>query len=137
MVAHKGDYWYGYARVATVGFDSIAAGTTGEYAVFAAPCKCKIVKVSIIPDSNITGDDTNNFGIRLKNKGSGGSGTGVIATKTFTSGVNATAYVEFDLGQVDNNLLNQGDVVTFEKFENGSGMTMPSLLVKIEYVRLG
>jgi len=135
-MVNKGKQWYGYARVAVQGYSAVSAGSSAEYGFFAAPFKCKIIKCSIIPDSTITGANTNNCVLSFVNKGSSGTGTSTIASKTFSSGVNASEYDETDLGAVSNNLLNEGDVVTFKKSENGTGMTMPALTAKIEYVRV-
>ncbi len=137
MTANKGKHFYGYARVNAVGIAAVALGSVTELPVFSAPFRCRIKKLSILPSSAITGAATNNFGVRYKNKGSGGTGTSVIATKTFSSGINGSANDDVSLGAITDAyaLLNQNDVVTFEKFENGSGLAMPALTAIIEYVR--
>ena len=58
-----------------------------------------------------------------------------MANKTFASGTNASDFDELDLGAVSYKKLNKGDVVSFYKAENGTGMNMPALLAKIEYIR--
>ena len=136
-MTNKGKHFYGYARVNSVGIAIVALGSATELPVFSAPFRCRIKRCAIIPASAITGAATHNFGVRYKNKGSGGSGTGVIATKTFSNGINASAFDDTDLGAITttNNLLSEKDTVTFEKFENGSGLEMPALTAVVEYVR--
>jgi len=135
-MVNKGQYWYGLAKTYQQGYAAINNGSTGKLSHFVAPWACKIVKCSVCVDSAITGAVTNNCILRFGNAGPSGSGTSIIATKTFASGTDATAFDETDLGAVSNNLLNEGDVVYFEKAENGSGLTMPALLAKIDVIRV-
>jgi len=130
------ELWYDTNRAAFIGVSSVAAGSTTEVPVFCAPVRCWIKKVSIIPKTAITGADTNNMVLTFKNKGSDGSGTAAIASVTFSNGVNAAAFDEKDFGSVSKNYLNAGDVVSLAKSENGSGMDMPDLIVKIEYEKI-
>lgn len=118
-------------KVEVVRIGAIAAGSSGELAVFVAPLAATIIKVGFIPDSNITGADTNYMTLGFKNKGGDGSGTSVIASKAFTLNVNATAFDFVDLGTVSNNSLAQYDVVSFYKAEAGTGMAMPNLAAVI------
>lgn len=136
-MSFKGKYFYGHARVVPVGVATLALGTSDEVAVFNAPFKCRIKKVGVVFNTAVTGAATNNFGVRYKNKGSGGTGTSVIATKTFSSGVNAAQFDFVNLGNPSNNDLQENDTVTFEKFETGSGLEMPDCLAVIEYVKTG
>jgi len=131
----KGKYFYNRPRTVNVGIDAVSGGSETELPVFAAPFRCEITKLSIIPSSAITGADTNNMVLGFKNKGGAGSGTTVMASKTFSNGVDASAFDEVDLGSVSAKNLNKGEVISFYKAENGSGMNMPALLAKIEYIR--
>jgi len=130
------EIWYDTNRVAFVGVSSVGAGNSTEVPVFCAPVRCWIKKVSIIPKSAITGAATNNMVLTFKNKGSAGSGTDAIASVTFSNGVNVSAFDEKDFGAVSHNYLNAGDVVSLAKSENGSGMDMPDLIVKIEFEKV-
>jgi len=132
----KGKYWYNKPREVQVGITAVAAGSTTEVPVFAAPFKCKITKCSIIPKSAITGADTNNMVLKFVNKGGSGSGTAAICSVTFAAGTDVSAFDEYDMGSLSNNILNKGDVVSFAKAENGTGMDMPDLIAKIEYIRI-
>lgn len=133
----KGKYFYNRPRTVCVGIDAVSAGSTTELPVFVAPFRCKITKVSIVPSSAITGADTNYMTLGFKNKGGSGSGTAVMASQAFTSGNDVSAHDEFTFGEsVVNNTLNKGDVISFYKAESGTGMDMPALLAKIEYIRV-
>jgi len=129
-------YWYGKPRTIEVGVSAVSAGSTTEVPVFAAPFRCKIKKASIIPKSAITGAQTNNMTLGFYNRGTDGSSTSNIAYVTFDTGVNASAYVEKNLGAISNGVLPLATVVTFYKDESGSGMDMPDLIAKLEVVRI-
>lgn len=129
-------HWYDKPRTIEIGVSSVGAGSTTEVPVFAAPFRCKIRKASIIPKSSITGASTNNMTLGFKNKGTDGSGTDVIAYLQFASGINASSFVEKDLGAVTANVLTQGAVVSFYKAESGTGMAMPDLVAKLEIERI-
>lgn len=135
MVIYRGEYFYGYARTVSVGVDAVGKGDDAEVAIWAAPCRCKIKKVSVIVNTAITGANTDYFTLGAKNKGAAGAGTSIIASKAFTLNVNAGQFDRTDLGACSNNLLNEGDTVTFYKTEAAGGMAMPALAVQIEYVR--
>jgi hypothetical protein len=119
-------------------FASLGAGSVGEFAFFRAPYKCRVLRAGVVTDAAVTGAATNNFGLRFKNKGSAGAGTGVIATLTFASGTDATAYDDKSLGAVAEaqEVLSEGDTASFEKFENGTGMSQPALVAYLEIERI-
>ena len=129
-------YWYGKQRTIEVGISAVNSGSTAEVPVFVAPFRCKIKKASIVPQSAITGAQTNNMVLGFYSRGTDGTSTSNIVSLTFTNGVDASAYAEKDLGSLSNNVLNLATVVTFFKDENGSGMNMPNLLAKLEVVRV-
>ena len=135
-MANKGRHFYGYARTIEVGVGSVAAGSTTDVPIWAAPFRCKVKACYIVPQSAITGAATNNMAINIINKGSDGTGSNNIASLTFSNGVNASAYVRKSLGDVSNNELKEGEVIGFSKTENGTGMAMPDLVVVIEHVKL-
>lgn len=68
-----------------------------EVPIFAAVKNNKISAVHVLPSSTITGSDTDTIKLSIVNKVTGD----VISTKTFVSGVNATAYTLCDFGAVD------------------------------------
>jgi len=124
-------------KQATARIAAVAAGSTGEWAVFKAPEACEITAAYIVPDSAITGADTNYMTLSIVDKGSDGTGTTAIASVDFTSGTDAAAFDAFSLGTLgDAKTLAAGDVVSFKKAEAGTGMDMPNLLVVIEYKKV-
>lgn len=135
MAIKKGSYWFGYARQVVQGFSQVSDSSVSEASFWVAPFACKIVKAGVIFDTAVTGTATNNFGLRFKNKGAAGSGTAVIATLTFASGTDGGALDYTDFGACSNNILQEGDTVSFEKFVNGDGLTQPALTAVIEFVR--
>ncbi len=132
----RGKYWYGKVRTIEVGISAVNSGTTTEVPIFSAPFRCQIKKAAIIPASNITGVETNNMVLGFKNKGTDGTQTNVIASVTFTTGVNASAFVEKDLGSISYGVLPLATAVSFYKDENGTGMNMPNLVAKLEIIRI-
>jgi len=116
-----------------VGVATVALGSDTEVPVFVAPCDGKIKEVGFVPKAAITGADTNYFTLGFKNKGAAGTGTDVIAEKAYTDGIDVAAFDHEDLGTVANNLLSEGDVVSFHKTETGNGMAMPDLIAVVVF----
>jgi len=135
-MSDKGKYWFGKAMTVSLGFSALTATNNEEYSFWVAPFPIKVVKCSVIFDDAVTGAATNNFGVRFKNKGAAGSGTSVMVTKTFDNAINASQFDEVDLGAVSYAEFNEGDTITFEKFENNSGANMPGVTAVIQYIRV-
>lgn len=137
-MVHKGKNFYGYSRIHTVAVSAVGLGSSTEVALLAAPFPILVKKCSVIVNTTITGQNTNYQTLGFKSKGPSGTATNVIASKAFTSGVNATQFDETDLGEVSNkwNKIMEGDVITFYKAETLSGHAMPSLVAQIRYTRL-
>uniref|UniRef100_A0A6H1ZQD0 Uncharacterized protein n=1 Tax=viral metagenome TaxID=1070528 RepID=A0A6H1ZQD0_9ZZZZ len=133
---YRGGYWYGFSRVAFANCEAIAAGTSKEWPVFAAPCRIRIKKVSILAQAAITGADTNYFTLGCKFKGAAGTGTASVVSKAFTLNVNAAAFDRTDLGTPSSAIVNPGEVISFHKTETGTGMASPDIVVQIEYIRV-
>ena len=135
-MVYKGKYWYGYARTVEIGISSVASGSTTEVPIFAAPFKCKVRECLIVPKSNIVGADTNYMTLAFVNKGADGSGTGTISSVDCTASVGTiSAFDAYSLGAVSNNLLNEGDTISFKKAESGNGMDMPDLIAVLKITR--
>lgn len=131
-----GKYWYGKVRTIEVGVSTVATGSTTEVPIFSAPFRCQIKKASIVAREAITGAETNNMVLGFKNKGAAGAGTDVVASATFTTGTNASAFVEKDLGAISYGVLPLATSISFYKDENGTGMEMPDLVAKMEIIRI-
>lgn len=56
-----------------------------------------------------------------------------LASITFSNGVNATAWVPVQLAATPNNVLLAGDVITLQRFTNGTGIATPALTVTIDW----
>jgi hypothetical protein len=65
------------------------ADASGRYVV--APYDGKVTGARIIAAAAITGANTDSRTVQLFNRGQAGSGTTLVASKAFTSGVNAAA----------------------------------------------
>jgi hypothetical protein len=116
----------------------VALGTADEKIVFRAPFKCKITRASFIPDAAVTGDNTNNFILQLRNKELDGTGTvAVTAAKTYATGVDIAAFDEDSLGAIqtasDADILEEGEVLALNKTETGAGLELPQGQIYIEY----
>lgn len=117
--------------VATAGNDdTFALGVVDEDAT--------VTSVTYVPESAITGATTNNRAVSVINKGQDGTGTTVIATLTFVSGVNAAAFDEkaitLSATAADLNV-SAGDVLAFLSDANASGIADPGGVVKVALAR--
>jgi len=106
---------------------AVAGGSDGEQVVAVAPFRCVVTAVSYVPAAAITGHASNNFDLQLRNRGSDGTGTADVANLEFLAGVNGTAF-EASALTVDtaNDELAEGDVLSLEKVEGGTGLAMPA-----------
>ena len=135
-MAKKGKYWYGIGRATEGRFALAATATEYDMSIFVAPCKCKVDQCLVVAEDTITGANTNNFKYGFINKGAAGAGTDYIASVTFASGTNASPFDTIDLGAVANNILEAGDVVSFVKKNNGTGMQAPACEATVVVVRV-
>jgi hypothetical protein len=114
------------------------AATADEWCVFRAPGPVTIKKLSIAWNASITGAATDNFAVAAQNKGTAGTGTTAVSdTKTYTSGVNATAFLPDDLTlstTAANLELAANEVLSIKRTVNGTGLASPDGLVLIEYM---
>lgn len=97
------------------------------------------VALSFIPDTVLTGADTDSRTITGENEGQAGAGTTVIATKAFTAGVDAPALDETVItasavsGATD---VAEGDVISFKSTHvGGSGLAQPPGLAVVTFTR--
>jgi predicted ThiF/HesA family dinucleotide-utilizing enzyme len=117
----------------------VALGADEESAIFrhSGVKPIKITGARWIPDTAITGAATNNPAVQIVNKGVLGTGTtGITAVKTYASGTNAVKFVaeELTLSTTAADLVvTTGEVVAFEKTENGTGLALPPGLVELSY----
>ncbi|MGC2239122.1 MAG: hypothetical protein WA584_23405 [Pyrinomonadaceae bacterium] len=116
---------------------AVATATDATNAVHRAR-KGTITSVKYVAASTITGANTNSRTFSLINKSTDGTGTTVIATKAFTSGVNATAQIETDITvsvtAADLNV-SEGDILALLSDSIGTGIADPGGLLIITYKR--
>lgn len=116
-----------------------AAGVDGDNIVTESPFAGTVSKVSYIPEAAITGANTDTRTLTLVNKAQDGTGTTVVATLAFTSGVNAAAGDEkaFTLSAVAGaTTVAAGDVLEFVSTHSGStGLADPGGRVHVEISR--
>jgi len=116
-----------------IGVAAVAGVTTTEVPVFKAPCSGRVTRLGFVPKAAITGANTNYMTLGFKDKGSGGTGTDVMASRAYTLGVNVAAFDYEDLGDVSYRDLAKDDVLSFYKAVTGTGMDMPDLVPVVEF----
>jgi len=112
---------------------AITGSNVKEVPVTVAQNALSMKKISAVPQAAITGNDTNNFGVRIKNKALDGSGVVVLASLIFVAGVDGVAFDEKSLGTISNAAVAKDEVLSYEKFVAGSGLNMPDMLLVLEY----
>jgi hypothetical protein len=116
-----------------------AIAADAEHNVAVAPFNATITAVTYVPDTVLTGANTDSRTIVLVNKGQAGAGTTVVATKAFTAGVNAAADDEttITLSVVANaTSVVAGDVLAWQSNHVGStGLADPGGLAKVSFSR--
>lgn len=119
-------------NITYVPLNEISIGVTQiEVPIFAAVKNNKISAVHILTSSNITGSDTDTIKLSIVNKVTGDT----ISTKTFVSGVNATAYTLCDFGAVDTTKqnINAGVGLCLRIDSISNTKTLPKSVLAIEW----
>lgn len=115
-----------------------AAGSDAEVDIAEVPWAGTVTEVDYVASTAITGADTNSRTVVLVNKGQSGAGTTVVATKAFTSGVNAAADDNTTIalsGTAANLVVAAGDVLVWQSTHVGTGLADPGGLVHVELTR--
>lgn len=116
-----------------------AAGADAETDLGAAPWAGTVSAVTYVPGTVLTGANTESRTGVLVNKGQAGSGTTVVATKAFTSGVNAPADDETTItlsAVAGATTVASGDVLVWQSTHVGAtGLADPGGLVRVELTR--
>ena len=112
-----------------------AQATTKTFALGVVPFDGTIESVEFIPNSAITGANTDTRKLSVINAGQAGAGTTVAAALQFDSGTNAAA---FDVKTITNGVeanreVLEGDVLTVKSEAVGNGLADPGgvLIVKL------
>lgn len=116
--------------------DNLASGQVlAESPLFHASKAVEIKKALVQTPAAFTADASNYKTIVLKNKGTDGAGTAVIADFDIGDDENLVAFDIVDLGTLANNRIAAGGAVSIEVTETGTG-TRPDLtgmVVVLEY----
>lgn len=120
----------------------VALGSDDEFPVWenSTGKQVKITGVVFIPETAVTGDDTNNFLLKIVNRGLLGVGsTAVTVVKEYDTGTDLVALKPDTIAlsaTAASLLVEPGEVLTFEKTETATGLALPAGLVHITYEHL-
>jgi hypothetical protein len=118
---------------------AVAAGSDKESNVVDVELAGTVSSVLYIPDTVLTGANTESRTIVLVNKGQSGAGTTIVATKAFTSGVNAAADDETAItlsATAANLVVADGDILAWQSNHVGAtGLADPGGRAVVEITR--
>jgi hypothetical protein len=120
------------SRVVAISLEDQSA--SDSKCVFVAPVAGTLNAAWLVVTADITGNDTNKWTVVLTNRGSDGSGTDVIVTKAYATGVDLTAYDASDLGTLANNTLAAGDVVSLDLTKANSPSNLEGPVLVLEFL---
>ena len=127
------------AATLTGDIDPVAAGADSSTVLGEAPYAGTVTRVAYVPNTTLTGANTDSRTVTLKNRGQAGAGTTTVATLAFVSGVNATgddAKAITLSGTPANLVIVAGDVLSWESTHVGStGLADPGGQVIVEISR--
>ncbi|MFJ4808496.1 hypothetical protein [Streptomyces longwoodensis] len=127
-----------YVRTIEADVPAVATASSDDTVVGQAPFDCTVTKVEYVPETAVTGADTNSRTVSLVSKGQAGSGTTTVASLALTSGVNAAANDEKTVtlsGTAANLDLTAGDTLQWRSIAVGTGLADPGGLVRITVSR--
>ncbi len=119
--------------------DSLGSTATTERVVFTAPENITITDVFVEPAAAVTASDTAYATIVVSRRDVTGVGKVTVASRTTqTSGLGGTgswtAFSTVSLGSLSNTSLTEGQKLTIEVTKTGLGVSLPILIVQIEYI---
>ncbi len=116
-----------------------AAGADASGRYVTCPFAGKVTGARVITAAAITGANTDSRTIQLFNRGQAGAGTTLVASKAFTSGVNAAADDETALtltATAADLVVAAGDVLEFVSLHvGGTGLAGPEFSGVVDLVR--
>jgi hypothetical protein len=118
--------------------DSLATTATTERVVFTAPENITITDVFVEPAAAVTASDAAYATIVVSRRDATGGGRVTVASRaTQTSGSGGTGnwavFSTVSLGSLSNTSVTEGQKLTIEITKTGLGVTLPILIVQIEY----
>ena len=117
---------------------AVALGADATTDLIESPYAGTVSAVNFVAVATLTGANTNTRALSLINKGQAGSGTTVVATLQFNSGVNATANVPVTItlsGTPANLVVASGNVLAWQSTHIGTGIADPGGLAHVEITR--
>lgn len=118
---------------------AVAAGSDLTTIIGEAPFAGTVTAVTYAPNATLTGANTDSRTLAVVNKGTDGNGATAVASKAFTSGVNANDYDETAItlsGTAANLVVAEGDVLAFTSTHVGStGLADPGGRVAVTISR--
>lgn len=115
-----------------------ATGSDAEFDVDVVNFTGTVTLCEYVAATAITGADTNSRTDSLVNKGQSGSGSTSVASKAFTSGVNAAADDNTTItlsGTAANLVVTAGDVLVWQSTHVGTGLADPGGLLRVQITR--
>lgn len=106
------------------------AGTADEWSGFVCPYDAEVVAVKWVPAAAVTANGTNYAVLSLRNRGTDGNGSALIASRSYIA-TNSVAFDSDDVTLTANVNVAAGDVVTFEKVNAGTGLVIPDGVVQV------
>lgn len=110
-----------------------AGDSTIVYPIFYAPFTCKVTKVILVPQGDVSGNDTNRKNLNILDSGADGDGTTEIGNLDLESGTNLAALDAKEIDVTDTQLT-AGDVLSMQIELVSGGVALPTQLVIVEYV---
>jgi hypothetical protein len=108
------------------------AGTADEWTGVVMPFRGRVTAVKWVPSAAVTADGTNYCDVNLRNRGSDGTGTSLVATRSY-SATNSVAF-RADTATLGASALRdvaEGDVLTVSKTNAGTGLALPDGVVQV------
>lgn len=127
-------------RVIEEGVPAVATAVSDDTLLAQSPYAGTVTAVQYVPEAAITGAATNNRTVSLVNKGQAGTGTAIVATLTFNTGVNATANNEVVVtpsAVAADQIVAEGDTLQWRSIANGTGLADPGGIARVTVSRTG
>lgn len=107
------------------------AGSIDEVSIFQPAYNAVILAANWIPAAAVTGAATNNFALAVNDLT---TATTITTAKTYASGTNSVANVSEALTVAAGGVnVAAGDVITFKRSINGTGLASPNGSVRLTY----
>lgn len=126
------------AASGTVAATAAAADASGVYVK--APYAGRVSGARVLPAAAMTGANTESRTIQLHNRGLAGSGTTLVASKAYVSGVNLAADDQNELtltATEADRVVAEGDILEFTSLHiGGTGLAGPAFTGEVDFQRL-